>query len=138
MSKKEIIYFYYTEHLKVNDIANKLQISSAYITKVIQSDARYTKEKEYRKNISREKRKISQNMFIKTKRDKKRIEDNYAFVQAQHNQASKELSKSNYLTDESYRKWNYSAYIYNPSKHRYEFREELGCSADVPKYIKGR
>lgn len=36
------------------------------------------------------------------------------------------------------KKWNISAYRYNPSKHRYEFDERLGRSADVPKYIKER
>lgn len=138
MSKEKIIHFYYNEHLKVNDIANKLQISSAYVTKVIKSDDRYTKEKEYRKNITKGKRKISQNKFVKNKRDKKRIEDTYYALQEQHRQASMELSKSKHLSNENYRKWNYSAYTYNPSKYRYEFREELGRSADVPKYIKGR
>lgn len=59
-------------------------------------------------------------------------------MQTQHIQASMELSKSKKLTDENYRKWNKSAYKYNPSKHRYEFDESLGRSYDVPKYIKER
>ena len=70
--------------------------------------------------------------------EQKRIDDNFAFVEEQHRQASLELSKSKYLSNESYRKWNASAYKYNPSKHRYEFDEKLGRSADVPKYIKER
>ena len=49
-----------------------------------------------------------------------------------------ELSKSNHLSNESYRKWNYSAYKYNSSKRRYEFDEKLGRSYDIPKYIKER
>ena len=36
----------------------------------------------------------------------------------------------------AYRNWNKSAYSYNEEKRRFEFREELGRSHDVPKYIK--
>lgn len=138
MSKENIIYLFYIEHLKVKEIAAKENTSSAYITKMIKQDARYMQEKEYRKSISKDKRKITQNNFIKNKREKQRVEDNYAFVQSQHEQATKELSKSSYLTNDTYRKWNNSAYKYNPSKKRYEFDEKLTRSYAVPKYIKER
>ena len=42
------------------------------------------------------------------------------------------------LSNENYRKWNSSAYTYNPSKRRFEFDKNLGRSADVPKYINDR
>lgn len=138
MIKEDIIFLYYTEHLKVKDIANELDVSPAYVTKIIKQDSRYLDEKQYRKDISNNKRRIDKNRFIKNKRDTLRAEDNYQIVKAQHNQATIELSKSKHLTNESYRKWNYSAYKYNPSKHRYEFLEHLGRSYDVPKYIKER
>lgn len=138
MSKENIIDLFYNEHLKVNEIAKKENVSSAYITKVIKQDIRYNQEKANRKGISKEKRKNAQNQFIKNKRENKRIEDNYSFVQEQHKQASKELSKSGHLSNESYRKFNISAYHYNPSKKRYEFDESLGRSYAVPKYIKER
>ena len=136
--KDDITTLFYIEHLKVKEIAEKVDTSSAYITKVVKQDSRYLQEKEYRKAISRDKRKVAQNNFIKNKRENKRIEDNYSFVQSQHEQAARELSKSKHLSNESYRKWNYSAYKYNPSKKRYEFDEKLGRSIDVPKYIKER
>lgn len=138
MLKEKIIYYYYIEHLKVKEISEELNISSAYITKIIKQDCRYAEENQYRKNISKTKRRIAQNQFIKNKRDNKRIEDNYQVLKAQHEQATKELSKSRRLTNENFRKWNYSAYTYNPSKRRYEFDERLGRAADVPKYIKER
>lgn len=138
MLKETIIKLFYTEHLKVKEIAERENITSAYITKVIKQDNRYIQEKEYRKTISRERRKIAQNKFGKNKREKRKIEDNYSSVQAQHEQASRELSKSKHLSNESFRKWNFSAYKYNPSKKRYEFDERLGRAADVPKYIKER
>lgn len=137
-SKKLIIKYFFYEHLKVKEIAEMLHISPSYITKIIKQDKRYSNEKEYRSNKSKEKRRLNQNRFIKHKREQKRIDDNFAFVEEQHRQASLELSKSKHLSNESYRKWNISAYKYNPSKHRYEFDERLGRSADIPKYIKER
>lgn len=136
--KDDITTLFYIEHLKVKEIAEKVDTSSAYITKVVKQDSRYLQEKEYRKAISKDKRKVAQNNFIKNKRENKRVEDNYSFVQSQHEQATRELSKSKHLSNESYRKWNYSAYKYNPSKKRYEFDEKIGRSIDVPKYIKER
>lgn len=138
MSKEKIIDLFYIEHLSVKDISININTSSAYITKVIKQDSRYLAEKSYRKSISKEKRKIAQNNFIKNKREKKRLEDNYAFVQSQHEQAVRELSKASKLSDENFRKWNYSAYKFNPLKKRFEFDDTLGRAADVPKYIKGR
>ena len=137
-SKDLIINYFFNEHLKVKEIAEIIHTSSSYITKIIKQDKRYSKEKEYRNNKSKEKRKKDQNRFIKNKREQKRIDDNFAFVEEQHRQASLELSKTKHLSNESYRKWNASAYKYNPSKHRYEFDENLGRSADIPKYIKER
>lgn len=138
MLKDKIISLFFLEHLRVCEISEKLNISSAYVTKVIKDDNRYISEKEYRKGVSKDRRKESQKNFAKTKRETKRIEDNYSFVQLQHEQATRELSKSGHLSNENYRKWNYSAYTYNPSKHRYEFKEKLGRASDVPKYIKER
>ena len=125
MLKDNIISNYYIKHQKVKEISEELGVSTAYITKIIKQDTRYSNEKQYRKDISKNKRKLAKNKFIKNKRDKKRIEDNYQAIQAQHDQASRELSKSKHLSNESFRKWNSSAYTYNPSKHRYEFDEQL-------------
>lgn len=138
MLKENILNLFYIEHLKVKDISAIVNTSSAYITKIIKQDTRYMLEKEYRKSISNAKRKVAQNNFVKNKRENKKIEDNYSIVQFQHEQATRELSKAKHLSNESYRKWNYSAYKYNPSKKRYEFNDTLGRSYDVPKYIKER
>ncbi len=96
------------------------------------------KKKSTEKTSQKRKEKIGQNTYIKSRREKQKREDNYSIVQLQHNQAVSELSKSSHLSDENYRKWNCSAYKYNPSKKRYEFDNTLGRSYDVPKYIKER
>lgn len=136
--KETIIKLFYIYHLKVKEVAQTVHTSSAYITKVVKQDTRYDEEKIYRKTISKENRKITQNNSVKKKRQLQRIEDNYATVQAQHCQATQELSKLKHLSNENYRRWNSSAYHYNPSKYRYEFDSQLGRSSDVPKYIKER
>ena len=134
--QKCIIKLFYIEHLKIKEIAQQLDTTSAYISKIVKQDERYSEEKEFRKSISKKKRLLNQNKFIKTKREKRRIEDNYAALQESHKQATKELSKSRHLSNENYRQWNSSAYTYNSSKKQYEFDNSLGRSFDVPKYIK--
>ena len=73
---------------------------------------------------------------MKNKREQKRIDDQYSSMQAQHNKDILELSKRGHMNNQTYRKWNSSAYDYNPSMKRYEFDEKLGRAADVPKYVK--
>lgn len=136
--KSVILELFFEQHFKVNEIAENIGTSSAYITKIIKQDSRYMKEKQCRKDISKENRKISQNSFMKNKREQKRIDDQYSIVQAQHNQDVVELSKRGHMNNQTFRKWNSSAYDYNPSKHRYEFNEKLGRASDVPKYVKER
>lgn len=136
--KHKIINLFFIKHLSVKEISNIIGTTSAYITKIIKNDNRYLQEKQYRKDKSKKKRKNDKNKFMKKKREQKRIDDNYSIVQSQHIQASIELSKPKKLTDENYRKWNKSAYKYNPSRKRFEFDEQLGRAADVPKYIKER
>lgn len=136
--KDKIIELFFINHLSVKKIADSVGTSSAYITKIVKTDERYIQEKQYRKEKSKEKRKQDKNNFMRNKREQKRIDDNYSFVQAQHYKATRELSKSRHLTNETYRKWNSSAYKYNPLKKRYEFDEKLGRASDIPKYIKER
>ena len=51
-----IIRFFYEEHKRTTDIAEELKVSKPYITKIIQKDERYIKEKEYRSNNRNAKR----------------------------------------------------------------------------------
>ena len=96
--KNEIIQLFFIQHLAVKDIAKTVNTTPAYITKVVKTDSRYIQEKQYRKDKSKENRKLAQNQFMKDKREKKKIEDNYSIVQAQHIQATRELSKSSHLS----------------------------------------
>lgn len=135
-----ILELYYSEHLKVIDISNILKVDKSYISRIIKTDEKYSTEKETRKKQAHIRHIENTKKSTKKARDKIKFKNNVddLILRNMHRQASMELSKSSYLTNENYRKWNYSAYQYNPSKKRYEFKEELGRSYDVPKYIKER
>ena len=137
---EEILFLFYTKKLKQNDIAEQLNISTSTVSRVIKKDNRYLSEKEHRKQENKLKHKKQIQKCVEKHRKIKQFNNNNddLILKNMHNQATAEMSKRAYLTNESYRKWNYSAYKYNPSKKRYEFRDELGRSADVPKYINER
>ena len=138
-SKKNIIIeLFFEQHLKVNEIAKNIETSSAYITKIIKQDSRYLEEKQTRQEVSKLNRKIAQNNFMKNKREQKRIDDQYSIVQAQHKQDAMELSKRGHMNNQTFRKWNSSAYDYNTRSSGYEFNEKFGRASDVPKYVKER
>lgn len=136
--KSKIIQFYYLEHLRPTQIKDKLKVSNGYVTHIIKADSRYEQEKEFRKQLSKGIRKKSQRTLMKKRRTPAQIEFNHSIqeLMEQHNRDARELSHGSHLNNEAFRKWNYSAYKYNPSKKRYEFNEKLGRSYAVPKYIK--
>ncbi|MBQ7411193.1 MAG: hypothetical protein IJW20_07425 [Clostridia bacterium] len=140
MNKEKIINLFYDNHLKVKDISMILNIDKSYISRIIKKDERYLNEKESRKQVSKIRHLETTKRIVKRNRESLKFKNSVddLILKNMHKQASMELSKGKYLSDESYRKWNCSAYKYNPSKKRYEFREELGRSYDVPKYIKER
>lgn len=134
--KKEILEMYYLKKMRTKDIAEKLNVSSSYITKIVKTDSRYAAEKKERKKNSKIKHNKQIQKYVEEQRRKKRNND-YLILKEMHRQASLELSKNSRLSDMAYRDWNKSAYKYNTKKKRYEFREELGRSYDVKKYLKG-
>ena len=136
--KEEILISYFDKKMKQVDIAKKFKISKCTVSRIIQKDSRFITEKEKRKKCNKEKHKQNTKEYIKSQRKKKQFKNNVddLVLKNMHNQASIELSKPRKITNMSYRNWNTSAYSYNEKKKRFEFREELGRSADVPKYIK--
>ncbi len=93
MSKEIIINLFYIEHYSTKEIAEELNISSAYVSKIVKQDERYMEEKQYRKELSKDKRKISQNKFVKNKRERQRIDDCYAFMKHQQAQDMKDYNE---------------------------------------------
>ena len=56
-NRDKIINLYYMEHLKQIEISKLLNVSPQYVSKIIQSDERYSSEKCLRKRSNKEKRK---------------------------------------------------------------------------------
>lgn len=136
--EQEILNLYFEDKLKQKEIAEKLNISKYKVSRTVGKDTRYILEKERRKNLSRIRHSEKTKEIMKTKRKKQQFNNNVddLILKNAHNQASKELSKGKRLYNMAYRNWNKTAYKYNGQKKRFEFREELGRSYDVPKYIK--
>lgn len=138
--EEKIIELYYIKKLKQKDIATQLNISTSKVSRTIKKDSRYKTEKTFRKHTSKIKHNKDIQKRVEKDRKIKQFKNNNddLILKNLHNQDAMEMSKRNHLTNENYRKWNYSAYKYNPSRRRYEFCEELGRSYDVSKYIKER
>ena len=136
--KNAVLNMYFVEKMKPIDIAKKLNVSKSAISQILEKDERYSDEKEKRKIINRKKHIEKTKEYIKSQRQAIQFEHKVddLILRNMHNQASTEMSKPKKLSDLAYRNWNTSAYTYNKQKKRFEFREELGRSYDVPKYIK--
>ena len=132
-NKEKIIDLFYNEHLKPVDIALKLGISNAYVSKVIKKDFRYHEEKSQRKqqNELKHKERTIEYMKLKQKSNK----DSYEALKAQLKQDAEELSYYFDISDRSFRKFNSSAYKYNTKKKRFEIDRKLTVSIDVPKGV---
>ncbi len=132
-NKEKIIDLFYNEHLKPVDIALKLGISNAYVSKVIKKDFRYHEEKSQRKqqNELKHKERTIEYMKLKQKSNK----DSYEALKAQLKQDAEELSYYFDISDRSFRKFNSSAYKYNAKKKRFEIDRKLTVSIDVPKVV---
>lgn len=130
-----ILTKFYELHEKPNSIAKELGVNPSYITKVIQKDARYIKEKEYRAKISKENRKQAKREWIRNKRKTEYDKQLDEMLKKQHIEASRELSYSTEMSDMAYMKWNRSAYKYDKNSSDLVLDRKLKCCIDVPKRI---
>ena len=125
--KDKILDLFFTKGLSQKEIAQKLNVTKGYISQIVTKDTRYKAYKKQKLKISKEKHNRQIQQITKEKRKKEQFDNsvNDLILKKMHEQASSELSQAKHLSNESFRKWNYSAYTYNPSKHRYEFDEKL-------------
>lgn len=139
MSNKEnIIVLFFEEKLSIVEIADRLNISKQYVSKIVRKDIRYIEERENRKLKNKEKQKKRVKNYIYKKRRNEKQERLNAIVEMQHIQASCELSGRNTINNRAYRNWNSSIYIYNNSTKEYQIKEEYKnkTSYAIPKKIK--
>lgn len=127
---------YFKQGKTLTEIAEIINTSISYISKVLRKNQKYQDEKEKRKNKNQIQRRKVQKEMIYSKR-KTKIDIDYINLKNKHEQATMELSKRSILGKDTLRKWCSSAYKYNESKNRYEFDiENLTKPADFPLYIK--
>ncbi len=133
--KEEILKLYYDENEKIINISNNVNVSRAYITKVIKEDDRYYLKKQAQKDETRNRKKEYTKIKMRKSREEKSREE--AILKNQHIQASLELSGGNKkIGNRSFRDWNSSIYRYDNKTKSYRLKSNIVATYDVPKKIK--
>ena len=130
-NKEKIITMFYEEHLLPSDIANDLNVSKAYITKVINKDSRYNKEKLERRNSNKLNRNERNKIKARVKRQEKQSKD---ILKIQHDIDCMTLSTPSRLSDEDFAGWNLSIYKRNKN-YDLVATKDVNLTYDVPKFI---
>ena len=133
-TKDKIIELFYENHERQTDIAKQLNVGKSYITKIIQADDRYTKEKEERKIISLEKNKIYKRQHIQKKRQQEKQEYNTMILQI--NKDNQYLSKRKKVSDKDFVKWNRQMYEYDKNSSDLILKDGINVGYNVPKRVK--
>ena len=107
----EITRLFYDEHLRPTDIAKQIGVGKSYVTKIIQKDERYIKEKEYRAEQSKERHKACKRNYINNKRQADKQE--YKAMIIQINKDNEYLSTKKKLSDETFSNWNSGMFDYD-------------------------
>ena len=136
MSKQERIReLYFNEGYKQKEIANILEISTSYVSKILLKDNIYQKEKEKRKDISKQRHRKSTIDYMQNKRKVNNIDIEYEQLKQRHLQDSQELSGKSYISNRAFRDWNSSIYKYNNNTKSYYLKKGIIVGHDVPKRI---
>lgn len=137
-NKSKIIILYYEEKLNIVEIANKLNISKQYVSKIVRKDYRHSLEKKCRKEQTAIKRKEQLRLNKKTYMEKKKADNSYEQLIWQHNQATSELSRGKTINNRAFKKWNSSIYGYFDKAREYRVKDEFKdkVSYAIPKKIK--
>ena len=130
---QKIIMLFYEEHKRPTDIAKELKVSKPYITKVIKKDERYIKEKEYRKNISKENHKACKRNYINKRRQTEKLE--YQAMIIQINKDNEYLSTKKEISDLAFVKWNRDMFRYDKNSSNLILRKGFKFAFDVPKRV---
>lgn len=134
MGKNEdIIRLFYEEHKRPTDIAEELEVSKSYITKVIKKDERYDEEKEYRKNISKENHKACKRNYINKRRQIEKQE--YQAMIIQINKDNEYLSTKTQISDLDFAKWNRGMFQYDKNSSDLVLKRGFKFAFDVPKRV---
>ena len=129
----EITRLFYQEHLRPTDIAKQIGVGKSYITKIIQKDERYIKEKEYRATQSKERHKVCKRNYINKKRQADKQE--YQAMLIQINKDNEYLSTKNAISDINFAKWNRGMYDYDKKSSNLVLKNGINVGFDVPRKV---
>lgn len=129
----EITRLFYQEHLRPTDIAKQIGVGKSYITKIIQKDERYIKEKEYRATQSKERHKVCKRNYINKKRQADKQE--YQTMLIQINKDNEYLSTKKELSDIDFAKWNRGMYDYDKKSSNLVLKNGINVGFDVPRKV---
>ncbi len=129
----EITQLFYAEHLRPTDIAKQIGVGKSYITKIIQKDERYIKEKEYRATQSKERHKVCKRNYINKKRQADKQE--YQAMIIQINKDNEYLSTKKKLSDEAFSNWNRGMFDYDKHSSDLILKNGINVGFYVPKRV---
>lgn len=134
--KDEILRLYYEEHLKQQDISQKVEVSQGYVSQVIKNDKRYNDNRETKHKASIIKKANYNKEYYKTYTRPKKVDNSYEEMQAQLEKDIAELSyyRSYNMSDYDFVKCNSSAYHRN-SKGNLSLVNGLTVGFDVPRMV---
>lgn len=136
--RKKIEEMYFIQKMSLTNIAQKLDISVSYVSRILKRNENYYNEQIRRKEENQLNIKAQQKELIYKQRKEMAIQKviENQIMKKLHEQASIELSKRRTLSDEVLRNWC-SLYKYNKEKECYQF--DLNKSSkpnDFPMYIR--
>ncbi len=135
-TKEKIIELFYIKHLKPTEIAKKLKIGMSYITKIIQKDSRYIREKEIRRQENKEKSKIQKRIYAQNRRKKEKEEkQEYQKLLVQINRDNEYLSTKKKENDLQFVNCNRSAYDYDKNSSDLILKDNINAGYALPKKV---
>lgn len=136
LERNELIYnLYFKDKLNVSEISKKVNLSISQISRILSKSTLYQQEKSNRKEENRKKHNEQAKEIMRNKRNKKQMEEK-AIMNKLHNQAAIELSYFSSISKVALRKNCSSSYNYNNKKARFELKDNIAYSNDMPKIIK--
>ncbi len=136
LERNELIFnLYFEDKLNLTEISKKVNLSVSQISRILSTHPKYEQEKATRKLENQRKHIEQTKQLIKNNRQKKHVTDK-AIMDTLHNQAVMELSYSSHISKIAIRKSCSSVYKYNIHKKRFELKENVCCSSDMPRIIR--
>lgn len=108
----------------------------SYITKIIQKDSRYIREKEIRRQENKEKSKIQKRIYAQNRRKKEKEEkQEYQKLLVQINRDNEYLSTKKKENDLQFVNCNRSAYDYDKNSSDLILKDNINAGYTVPKRV---